>query len=262
MPYAAFTAAAPTEPAALLASLPATSKLRGNPNSAHAPAQPARGLDPRGTRTGCPCRSPAIHSKLRCPAGQARGQAPHGGRNPSQRTPETLPRRRRGRGIPVCDVRTIHGTFGSNAGAENHDRYTLLRIGLVGIALDRYQAHLPTAPSANSSPQGAPMPSPTARFKPSRIDPLNREPMAKPGSTAPFKPFRTDPLNREPTAEPGSTAPFKPFRTDPVNREPGTFPDPDPHSVHRLHETPHVREPWRCAAHAEPAPQARNFRRG
>jgi len=96
MPYAAFTAAAPAEPAALLASLPATSKLRGNPNSAHAPAQPARGLDPRGTRTGCPCRSPAIHGKLRCPAGQARGQAPHGGRSPGPRVPETLPRQRRG----------------------------------------------------------------------------------------------------------------------------------------------------------------------
>jgi hypothetical protein len=48
----------------------------------------------------------------------------------------------------VCDVRTIHGTFGSNARAENHDRRTLLHIGLVGIALDRYQAHLPPAPSA------------------------------------------------------------------------------------------------------------------
>ena len=102
----------------------------------------------------------------------------------------------------MCDVRTIHGTFGSNASAENHDRRTLLRIGRVGIALDRYQVHLPPTPSANSPPQGAPAPGPTAPFKPSRIDPLNREPTAKPGSTVPFKPSRIDPLNREPGAFP------------------------------------------------------------
>jgi hypothetical protein len=161
MPYAAFTATAPADPAALLPPLPASNKLRGNLNLA-------------------------------------------------------------------------------NTRADNRHRLTLLRVSPVEIALDRYQAHLPPAPSANRPTQRAP----------------------RPGPTVPFKPFRTDPLNREPTAEPGSTAPFKPFRTDPVNREPGTFPDPDPHSVHRLHETPHVREPWRCAAHAEPAPQARNFCRG
>ena len=97
-----------------------------------------------------------------------------------------------------------------------------------------------------------------------RRAPTNRPPQwaRTPDPTVPFKPSRIDPLNREPTAQPGSTAPSKPSRTDPLNREPGTFPDPDPNSVHRLHETPHVREPWRCAAHAEPAPQARNFCRG
>jgi len=47
---------------------------------------------------------------------------------------------------------------------------------------------------------------------------LNREPAAK-SATAPFKPFRIDPLNREPTAKPGSIAPFKPSRIDPLNRE-------------------------------------------
>jgi hypothetical protein len=46
-----------------------------------------------------------------------------------------------------------------------------------------------------------------------------------PDATAPFKPSRVDPLNREPTAKP-ATAPFKPFRLDPMNREPGAFPDP------------------------------------
>ena len=78
-----------------------------------------------------------------------------------------------------------------------------------------------------------------------------------PNPAAPFKPSRTDPLNREPTAKPGSTVPFKPFRTDPLNREPGAFPDPGPQPVHRIHEPAHIRVSKRCAAHAEPAPQAR-----
>jgi hypothetical protein len=69
-------------------------------------------------------------------------------------------------------------------------------------------------------PHAAAMPAQTAPFKPSRIDPMNREPAAKPGSTAPFKPFRIDPMNREPTAKPAPTVPFKPPRIDPMNREP------------------------------------------
>src|SRR5580693_5040709 len=79
---------------------------------------------------------------------------------------------------------------------------------------------------ANRPPQGAPTPGPTARFKPSRTDPLNREPTATPSTTAPFKPSGIDPLNREPTAKPASTAPFKPSRTDPLNREPPANPGP------------------------------------
>jgi hypothetical protein len=110
---------------------------------------------------------------------------------------------------------------------------------------------------ANRPPQGAPTPDPTAPSKPSRIDPLNREPTAKPGATVPFKPSRIDPLNREPAAKPGSTAPFKPFRIDPLNREPGALPDPELRPVHRFHDPAHIRESTRRAAHAEPAPQAR-----
>jgi hypothetical protein len=88
---------------------------------------------------------------------------------------------------------------------------------------------------------------------------LNREPAAKLDSTVPFKPSRIDPLNREPMAKPAPTAPFKPFRIYPLNREPGAFPDPAPQPVHRLHEIAHTRESAQCAAHAEPAPQARNL---
>jgi hypothetical protein len=107
----------------------------------------------------------------------------------------------------------------------------------------------PDAPREGPGPAHPHVVAPVAAtpFKPSRIDPMNREPTAKPGSTAPFKPFRTDPLNREPmakpatapfkpsridplnrepTAKPGSTVPFKPFRTDPLNREPTSKPDP------------------------------------
>jgi hypothetical protein len=224
MSYAAFTAAAPADPAALLAPLPVANKLRGNRNFALAPHRGAR------TRAGCPCRSPAIHGNHRCRM--------HGGRNPGPRAPESLPRRRPGVGIRVRETRTIHGTFGSNASAENHDRRTLLRIGRVGIALDRYQVHLPPAPSADREPRGAPTPA----------------------STAPFKPFRIDPMNREPAAKPGSTAPFKPFRIDPMNREPGAFPGPDPlRPGHRFHAHARSRQSTRRAALTAPAPQARNF---
>ncbi len=68
-------------------------------------------------------------------------------------------------------------------------------------------AHAPglCAPVIRPS-QGAPRPSPVAPFKPSRIDPLNREPAAKLRTTAPFKPSRIDPLNREPPTKPGSTS--------------------------------------------------------
>ena len=170
MPYAAFTAAAPADPAALPAPLPATNKLRGNPNLA-----PRRGAR---TRAGRPCRSPAIYGKLRCPAGQARGQAPHGGRSPGPRAPESLPQQRPGGPIRVHDARTVHGKSGANARADNRQRLTLLRVSRVDVSLDRHQSDPPAAPSANRPPQGAPTPSPTARFKPSRIDPLNREPGA------------------------------------------------------------------------------------
>jgi hypothetical protein len=80
MPLSAPT---PADPAALLPPLPtAATKRRGNPNLALASHCGAR------TRAGCPCRSPAIHGKLRCRM--------HDGRSPSPRTPESLPRRRPG----------------------------------------------------------------------------------------------------------------------------------------------------------------------
>jgi hypothetical protein len=44
-----------------------------------------------------------------------------------------------------CDPGTIHGHYGANGRADNRFHITLLRIGRVDIALDRYQAHLPPA---------------------------------------------------------------------------------------------------------------------
>jgi hypothetical protein len=41
-----------------------------------------------------------------------------------------------------------------------------------------------------------------------------------------FKPSRIDPMNREPPAKPAA-GPFEPFRIDPLNREPGAFQDPE-----------------------------------
>ena len=210
MSYAAFTAAASAHPVALPPALPARNTLRGNPNLAVAPHGGAR------TRAGGPCRSPAVHGKRRCRM--------HGGRSPVLCKPEGLPRPRSGGRIRVRDARTIDDNDGTNARADNRHRPILLRVSRVEIALDRYQARLPLAPSANRLPKGAPTPGPTALFTPSRTDPLNRETAVKSAPTVPFKPFRTDPMNREPTAKPGSTALFTPSRTDPLNREPTAKP--------------------------------------
>jgi hypothetical protein len=126
-------------------------------------------------------------------------------RSPDPRMPESLPLRRPGGRIRARDVRTIHGNYGANTCADNRHRLTLLRISRVDITLGRYQAHLPPTPSANRPAQVSPTPGPTAPFKPSRIDPLNREPAGK-----------------------SATVPFKPSRIDPLNREPGAFQDPEP----------------------------------
>ncbi len=92
-------------------------------------------------------------------------------------------------------------------------------------------------------------PGAAAPFKPSRTDPLNREPPAAFASpriepanhkpTVPYESSRTDPLNREPPAafaspritpaNPKPTVPFESSRTDPLNREPpAAFASPPP----------------------------------
>jgi len=162
MPHAAFAATAPADSAALLPLSATATKPRGNPNLHRAPRCGGR------TRTACLCCSRAIHDKLRCAAGQARGHAPHGGHSPGPRTPESPPRRKPG---PHPGARRPHHPWQlrrQHASREPFPPY--LPPHQPGrLAPARYRAHLLPAPSANSPPQGQPRPSPTARFKPSRI---------------------------------------------------------------------------------------------
>jgi hypothetical protein len=119
----ATTAAATTlrqQPLHQVAASP-SGKRRGNPNLALAPRCGA------STRTGCPCRAPAIHGKLRCRM--------HGGRSTGPRTPDGIAR--------VRTARTIHGRYGAETRAWRRHVLTMLRRGTVFHDAFRYAAHLP-----------------------------------------------------------------------------------------------------------------------
>jgi hypothetical protein len=97
------------------------SRPRGNPNLHLAPRCGAR------TRTGCPCRAPAIHGRRRCRM--------HGGRSTGPRTEEGLQRLRA--------AHTVHGRYAAAARAEwRHDRVMLTRIRVLCDAA-RFRAWLP-----------------------------------------------------------------------------------------------------------------------
>src|SRR5580658_8857381 len=134
MPHAALTATAPADPAAVLPPPATATKPRGNPNLALAPRCGAR------TRAGCPCRSPAIHGKLRCRM--------HGGRSPGPRTPEGRDK--------VRAARTIHGNYGANARAENRFLITVRSISRVDAAALLCHAYLPPALAARHRDQNPP----------------------------------------------------------------------------------------------------------
>src|SRR5271157_2872335 len=109
----------PLSPATTTA--PPAKKPRGNP---------ALHLVPRcgaHTRSGCPCRSPAVRGKLRCRM--------HGGRSTGPRSPEGRDR--------IRVARTIHGNAGAEARALNRYRLTLLRRNRVTDGAMRYLHHLP-----------------------------------------------------------------------------------------------------------------------
>ena len=256
---AALTANAPdpAEPAAFLPA-PPTAKPGGNRNLHLAPAQPARGAPAPSMATTAPTRAPRTATASPCCASAGFDIALD---RPQAHPPPMFAAR-----LPRCPtvlmppLRPRGGITAAEDRAMRHPVAASLAPWRAAVAEAHSAAHAAglRAPAIRPS-QGAPTPGPVAPFKPFRIDPPNREPAAEPNSTVPSKPSRIDPLNREPMAKPAPTAPFKPFRIDPLNREPGAFPDPAPQPVHRLHEIAHTRESAQCAAHAEPAPQARNL---
>ena len=99
----------------------AARKRRGNPNLALAPRCGAR------TRTGCPCRAPALHGKLRCRM--------HGGGSTGPRTAEGLARLRA--------ARTTHGGYTPEARAFQRHVLTTLRRNRTFVAAMRYRDRLP-----------------------------------------------------------------------------------------------------------------------
>jgi hypothetical protein len=125
MPATATTPAA--APGAASASTPATlgtgplrnGNPRGNPNSA--PRCGAR------TRSGCPCRAPALRDKLRCRM--------HGGASTGPRTADGLQRLR--------DARTVHGHYAAPRRAHDLRILTFLRGSRVYRAAAQYEEYLP-----------------------------------------------------------------------------------------------------------------------
>ena len=134
---------------------PQAAKRRGNPKG-----NPDLNLSPRcgaRTRAGCACQAPAIRGKLRCPAGQARGQAPQGGRSTGPCTPEGLARLRA--------ARTVHGRHGAKARAFKRWKITLRCRVRVARDLARYDGWLPPEVAARARhemlPELMPPPRPT-----------------------------------------------------------------------------------------------------
>jgi hypothetical protein len=92
---------------------------RGNPNAA-----PRCGAK---TRSGCPCKAPALRGKLRCRM--------HGGASTGPRTAEGLQRLR--------DARTTHGRYTAHSRARSRFLLSFARRGRVERAALRHEARLP-----------------------------------------------------------------------------------------------------------------------
>jgi hypothetical protein len=97
---------------------------RGNPNAA-----PRCGAK---TRSGCPCKAPALRGKLRCRM--------HGGASTGPRTAEGLQRLR--------DARTTHGRYTASSRARNRFLLSFARRGRVERAALRHEARLPPIAAA------------------------------------------------------------------------------------------------------------------
>jgi hypothetical protein len=142
-------AAPVTPPDALAAPLPLPPGL-GSENAGHDPRQrgagPLRGGNPRGnpnlaprcgakTRAGLACRAPAMGNGRR-PAGQARGQAPHGGRSTGPRNAAGLAK--------LAAAHTTHGRYGGAAWARDRYHRTLIARTRLDRAAVWFRAYLPS----------------------------------------------------------------------------------------------------------------------
>ncbi len=139
-------------------------KRRGNPNLGLAQRCGAR------TRAGCPCRAPAIRSKLRCRM--------HGGRSTGPRTPEGIAR--------IRAARTIHGRYGAEFRAYVRHVLVRLRRGRVVQDAIRYGAWLPPDLAARrfSAPELKEPPWPTGGLSPAQDRAVLR---AEAAALAPWK---------------------------------------------------------------------------
>jgi hypothetical protein len=123
--------------------------MSANIDPQEAAARPGPGVSPgrapacgARTRTGSPCLGLAMVNG-RCPAGQARGQAPHGGVSTGPRTTVGLAR--------MVAVKTTHGGYAMSGAPKRQAqccvRMLIVRIGLACTAT-RLRAYLPAAMAA------------------------------------------------------------------------------------------------------------------
>ncbi len=120
-------------------------RRRGDPNLAPPPGQSPGGRlsGAKARTTGCPCRAPAM-ANGRCPAGQARGQALHGGKSTGPRTAEGL--------SSLAAARTTHGrSCAAKRAQHRYERMLPARIRLL-TAVIRLQAYLTPALKARLRP--------------------------------------------------------------------------------------------------------------
>jgi hypothetical protein len=130
--------------------------MSANTDPREAAARPGPGASPHRapwcgarTRAGSPCLGLAM-ANGRCPAGQARGQAPHGGASTGPRTAAGLAR--------LVAAKTTHGGYAMSGAparqAQRCVRTLIVRIGLTCTAT-RLRAYLPAVMAArlNAAPE-------------------------------------------------------------------------------------------------------------
>jgi hypothetical protein len=217
MPHAVLAAAAPADPAACLHLPPAAAKPCANPNRGLAPrtTHGNHGADPRALNRFR--RTLLRISRADSALDRYQADLPPGfAARLCGYPPVLMPPLRPGDGITAAEDRAMRhavaASFAPWRAAVAEARcaaYTNASSGPPApppVSIAPYtgnsdpERELAAHPAglrapANRPPRGTPTPGPTAPFKPSSIDPLNREPTAKPGSAVPSKPSRTDLVN-------------------------------------------------------------------